>query len=481
MIRRSLCLAIALPALLATSTGQAAKYDVTVDANVSYRMWVPDNVSTVRGVLIHMNGSGDDDRTTVDDPSWYESFVSPMDFAYIGSFYQAPGSPDAVLTALSKFATMSNHPELANAPLLVEGISLGGYNAVAFAMEHPERTIGYVNAATRSFPPFKDGAKKTPGLHMIGSDDTGHVDPFVAGVTQMRAQGHQVAYFEQWGVAHKWGQGLWVGRNFLAACYVLRYPAGGSPTAAPVTLTDVDDGTGWLLDKATYDTPFAAIVAASGASNALTKFWAPSNDLASMIRGHATHQKPVSFVNEATSVWGPVEVGLGDSVPLNVAVDGAFPGVTKVQLYDGATLIKELTQAPYVTMWQASRAGTHGIVAVAVDGTGAQRTGFVLPVVVAGKAESGGRGGNGKDAGAAPADGGPGSADGDAGAPDAARPTAPSEGGANATAPGAGTVETSGGCGCREAVSPGTTVGAAGLTLLGAAALVRRRRRRTGR
>ena len=482
-IRPILLSAAAFAPLLLASTAEAAKYDVTVDANVSYRIWIPDNVATIKGVLIHMNGSGDDDRMSVDDSSFYESFVTPMDFAYIGSFYQGQGSVDAPLTALTQFATMSNHPELANAPLLVEGISLGGYNAIAFAMAHPERTIAYVNAATRSFPAFKAAAKKTPSLHMIGSLETTRVAAFVTGVTNLRGQGHQAGYFGQWDVEHKWGQGVWPARNFLAACYVLRYPAGASPKAGPVTLVDLDDNAGWLLDPATYDTSFATIAPASGATSPLTKFWTPTEDIATIVRGHATHEKPASFVGQSMSVWSPLEVKVGDSVPLKVAVDAGFPNVAKVKIYDGATLVKELTQAPYDTTWTATRPGTHGIVAVAVDTAGAQRTGFSLPIVVAGMAPSGGTGpvtdgggggmtgdGGSSEAGSDDDSGMTGTADGGPGA----TPIADADGGiANGAAPAAGD---NGGCGCREGVGSAAGSGGAVASLLALAAFARRRR-----
>jgi pimeloyl-ACP methyl ester carboxylesterase len=469
MIRRAV--ATAAVVLLAPSAAGAATYDWDKDASHRFRVWVPDDVTTLRGVLVHFNGSGDDDRQLVDDNTFYESFVRTMDFAFIGTFYDWPTNPDDLRDALSQFAAMSKHPELASAPVLIEGLSQGGWAAVQWAMAYPERTIAYVNGATRSYPTIGtgDAQKHTPSLHFIGTAETPtNVSNFVAGVTSMRAQGHQVGHFLQWDVAHKWGQGLWVARNFLAACYSLRYPTSASPAQGPVKLLPIDDAQGWLTDPTTYDGPFASITAAKSFSGDATKqFWLPSQDLAFMVRAHATHQKPVSFANASTSVWPPIEVNPGDSVPLEVTIDPSFPGVSKVQFFDGAALIGEVTAAPYKTTWKAQRSGAHGIVAVAVDGGGAQRTGFLLPVVVSGKAP----GASSTPSGASDAGAGPPGNGGSSGAPAGGSGAAP--GGGDAP-PSSGA---SSGCACRTTAC-GPDAFAAGAIVLAVLGLLRARAKR---
>ncbi len=126
-----------------------------------FRLWVPDDVPVLRGILIHQHGCGDKATAsgdTAETDLYWRAFAAKWGFALLAPrFYQQPsvdntrtcgawsdpaqGSDAALDAALNDFAQKSGHPELTTIPWALWGHSGGGFWIGLMAFRHPERTI----------------------------------------------------------------------------------------------------------------------------------------------------------------------------------------------------------------------------------------------------------------------------------------------------------------------------------------------------
>ena len=122
---------------------------------VSYTVWIPPGVKTLRGVIVHQHGCGEGacrgGETAAYDLHW-QALARKHECALIGPSYEQPekaecslwcdprnGSEKKFLQALGELATQSKHPELATVPWALWGHS-GGANWVGtMLMLHPDR------------------------------------------------------------------------------------------------------------------------------------------------------------------------------------------------------------------------------------------------------------------------------------------------------------------------------------------------------
>jgi hypothetical protein len=83
-----------------------------------------------------------------------------------------PASYDTLLLALSDFATQSQHPELADIPILFIGHSMGGCTAYGFSRFHGARVAGFftMKGACHNLGPAA-AAAGVPGHFLIGAFD----------------------------------------------------------------------------------------------------------------------------------------------------------------------------------------------------------------------------------------------------------------------------------------------------------------------
>ncbi len=119
--------------------------------SADFRLWLPENVRHVRGILIRQHGCGRKGLDHADDVMW-QALAKKHDCALLGShfvqdkecadwFDPANGSEKALLTALKTFAKESEHPEMVDAPWAIWGHSGGALWAMHMMNRHPERTI----------------------------------------------------------------------------------------------------------------------------------------------------------------------------------------------------------------------------------------------------------------------------------------------------------------------------------------------------
>jgi hypothetical protein len=122
---------------------------------VSYTLWIPAEVKTLRGIIVHQHGCGEGackaGQTAAFDLHW-QALAKKHQCALLGPSYEQPekancamwcdarnGSEKTFLRALGELATLTRHPELATAPWALWGHSGGANWAGTMLMLHPDR------------------------------------------------------------------------------------------------------------------------------------------------------------------------------------------------------------------------------------------------------------------------------------------------------------------------------------------------------
>jgi dienelactone hydrolase len=169
-----------------------ATFDVEIPpgpnfAVAAFRWWHPSEAAALVGVVVLVPGSNGDGRDMVEDPFW-QDFARQHRVALVGcQFTDRPhpnmiiedyarvgdGSGRALLDAVAHCARAAGHPEAAEAPLLLWGISAGGEFNYEFACWQPARVAAFVvNKGgcyfTHIAPP---ATRAVPGLFFIGDKD----------------------------------------------------------------------------------------------------------------------------------------------------------------------------------------------------------------------------------------------------------------------------------------------------------------------
>lgn len=206
-----------------------------------FRLWYPVQVKSFRAILVLVPGSNEDGRSDVNDRFWQE-FASRHDVALIGCHFAdkphdgsvenyanvAQGSGQALVEALASLSTQSDHPELANAPLLLWGFSAGGEFNYEFTAWKPDRVAAFVvNKGGVYFsallPP---AARRVPGLLFVGEKDLEWRKRIITGLFALnRREDALWALVEEPGVGHAVGRSQEMAAIFFDAILSLRVGA----------------------------------------------------------------------------------------------------------------------------------------------------------------------------------------------------------------------------------------------------------------
>jgi hypothetical protein len=122
-----------------------------------WRIWIPADVETLRGVVVHQHGcgsgSGDGGRTAVYDLHWQE-LARKHDCALMAVSYRQEdfaceawcdprnGSAQSFFDALEYFAGLTGHEELARIPWALWGHSGGAHWVGSMCQLYPKRIVG---------------------------------------------------------------------------------------------------------------------------------------------------------------------------------------------------------------------------------------------------------------------------------------------------------------------------------------------------
>jgi poly(3-hydroxybutyrate) depolymerase len=249
-----------LAAPIATAFGQTSPNGLMEEAappganydKAEFRFWYPKDAGTMRAVLVLMPGSNGDGRPAAEDTVW-QAFATKNKLAIVAcrftdkphdqSFIEAyadvsKGSGQALLDAITKFSARSQHAEIANAPLLLWGMSAGGEFNYEFAVWKPERVAAFiVNKGnfyyTALVPP---ATRDVPGMLFVGGKDLEFRTNTIVGLFALNRRGGALwALAEEPGVGHVVGKSRDVAMAFFEDVLPMRLAgehAGLSPMNA---------------------------------------------------------------------------------------------------------------------------------------------------------------------------------------------------------------------------------------------------------
>jgi pimeloyl-ACP methyl ester carboxylesterase len=266
------------------SGGQYLKIDYSASTNpdelqiaVSYTLWLPDDVKTFRGIIVHQHGAGTtasiEGSTAAYDLHW-QALAKKWDCALLGPSYHVlnekidlspggselwfdprHGSEKTFLKAISEFANKTGHPELNTVPWALWGHSGGGIWADVMCCLHPDRVaVAWLRSGSaamfRSKPEFPQPQvpEALYGIPMMcnpGAKEMGR-GPFhgtLATFQEYRAHGAPIGFAPDPRTAHECGDSRYLAIPFFDTCLDMRLPEKGS---SDQTLRPIDMKGAWL-------------------------------------------------------------------------------------------------------------------------------------------------------------------------------------------------------------------------------------------
>src|SRR6266566_1754646 len=260
---------------------------------VTYTLWIPDCVKTLRGIIVHQHGAGTtasiEGSTAAHDLHW-QALAKKWDCALWGSSYHVQnekidtspgaselwfdprcGSEKVFLKALADFAAKSGHPEIERIPWALWGHSGGGIWSDVMTTLHPDRVIAVwmrsgsalmflthpeftrpdVPDALYKIPMMTNpGVKEQPKLKPDAPDNRTELEKMkgpwlgnIATFKDYRAKGGLIGFAPDPRTGHECGDSRYLAIPFLDACLAMRLPDRGSKNQ---TLKPVDQSKAWL-------------------------------------------------------------------------------------------------------------------------------------------------------------------------------------------------------------------------------------------
>ena len=349
------------------------------------RLWIPEGLATVRGILVVSNPNGGDTRDWYREV-WYGEFLHLHGFAFLG----AKGSNSHVESvrvmqnALKKIAGDAGHPELVNVPYATTGFSAGGGYASRLLVEVPDRVIASVPVSARLKLPDAPsaGSLATPACIISGELETvfpSVVEPVLAAY---RPKGALFGWMTVQNGGHSRYEQEVLAMPLLDAAVRLRYPPDADVRKGPVKLMAIAATAGWVADNTTWRSGLTSIVSATQFKGDIGKSsWLPTEDVAFIYRAYATYDEPLTITSPQSSwsrdrAWDP-----GANVTI-VADDSRFPHWKKLEFYDGARKLGEVAEGPPQFTAMGLAPGFHAFSVLGTDAQGHLRPSNPVLVVV---------------------------------------------------------------------------------------------------
>jgi hypothetical protein len=378
-------------------------YDYADPATKRFCVVIPEDLKTVRGLLVECNYSGGDSRKDWTFCTYYRGYMHLHDFALVASAGDIPHVKafQAFRKCLQRVSVASRHPELVNAPYAAVGFSAGGGFASTLITMDPERTIaaGIIEARynfTAFLPPnprptaaVLDAVLAIPSVLISGGK--GNPDA-QTGVFKMvddvfvpfRPRGAEYAWMVLPGYGHEYAenrQDLLI-MPLMDLAVRARYPKDGDVTKGPIKLLSIDPATGWVADNTTWKSGLTKIVPARQFKGDLGhSSWLQNEDIAFIYRAYATHNNPLTITSPGPCGPGTPAVDPGSNVPITVDT-GKFLNWKKLEFYDGAKKLGTITAAPAQFTATNLTPGYHVFSVLGTDAEGAVRTSDPVMVVV---------------------------------------------------------------------------------------------------
>lgn len=228
---------------------------------VTYTLWLPEGVDTLRGVVVHQHGCGigscRSGQTGAFDLHW-QALAKKHGCALLSPVYEQPetancqlwcdprnGSSDAFQKGLADFAKQTGHEELATVPWAIWGHSGGGHWCGGMVLLHPERVAAawlrsgvplFEEKEGRNIVPYDDvpaAAIGVPVMCNLGTQEgysvtMGRFSGVWPGVQKffgkMRDEGGLVSVSVDPLTSHQCGNQRYLAIPWLDTCLTLRLP-----------------------------------------------------------------------------------------------------------------------------------------------------------------------------------------------------------------------------------------------------------------
>jgi hypothetical protein len=150
----------------------------------------------------------------------------------------------------------------------------------------------------------------------------------------------------------------------------------------PVKLKSVDLESGWVADNTTWNSGLTTITPAKEFKGDVARSsWLLNEDIAFIYRAYATHDWPLKVTSPSPMSARSEVFDAGSAVTIKVD-DSKFAAWTKLELYDGATKVGNLTKGPAEFTVKDLKAGYHAFSVLGTDGKGNVRPSNPVLVVV---------------------------------------------------------------------------------------------------
>jgi predicted esterase len=359
-----------------------------------FRLVVPDGLAVVRGILVVGPFSGGDSRDFYQQ-AWYREFLNFHGFAFLGATNYYLHDYAVMQAALKQFSADSKHPELVNAPFAATGFSAGGGYTRQLMRADPDKVIaGVVVGSTMKLRgELTDDHRRVPMCVINGEleHDPGEgpgmakqLEPVLA---EHRPKGALWAWMAVKDVGHEVAGQEVLAMPMLDAAVRLRYPADGDVRKGPLKLKTVELESGWIADNTSWTSGLTAIAPAKKFKGDVARSsWLLNEDVAFIYRAYSTLDWPLKITSPGPKTAKTDVLDAGSAVTIKVD-DSQFAGWTKLDLYDGAAKVGELTQGKAEFKVKDLKAGYHAFSVLGTDNKGNTRPSNPVLVVVRKPAE----------------------------------------------------------------------------------------------
>jgi hypothetical protein len=275
--------------------------------SVTYTLWIPEDVQTIRAVIVHQHGASipaaQAGATAAYDLHW-QALAKKWDCALMGPSYHVlndaidltpggaelwfdprRGSDKTFLKALRELAANSGHREVATVPWCLWGHSGGGIWSNVMSMLHPSRVVAvFLRSGTAAMfrsraefpgPDVPDATYAIPTMVNVGAGEKGKI-PWggsIATFQEYRAKGAPIGFAPDPRTGHECGDSRYLAIPFFDACLGMRLPERSTNDAA---LKLVDLSSAWLAPLMGE----MAVPAAQYKGNHLEAVWLPNEAVA---------------------------------------------------------------------------------------------------------------------------------------------------------------------------------------------------------
>jgi hypothetical protein len=221
---------------------------------VSFDLWIPDGIKTVRGVVaISGHGSGENLFKRNDLRSLASQLGLAL-FKFVGNPVQRGFWPRSLLfDRLASLGSRCGHPELKHAPLFLYGHSNGTGFSALFAAAEKDRVWGWVSMRPGiTFQVAQPDAASVPGLVIFGEDDHFLARPSraenLAVIPHLRQTHHVLwAFAVEPKTGHGPGEKTWpLVLSFLRHSFATQIPINHNPIDGPTPLTRPTESSGFI-------------------------------------------------------------------------------------------------------------------------------------------------------------------------------------------------------------------------------------------